>query len=173
MHDLGAAKQAQAKRFAQIVRYVKRERAKPPSDFTAHVRRDFRLAALLAEYETASELVGMIDIVRDIKMRANRARERNKATRKQTCKRISGPKRRCAYRLPIKSHRRIAMMPMTDQTPIQENDGFRRYALAHENGEPFMWIELSETLSVKDIEKIFRGFVKLLRREGFGPTPLM
>jgi hypothetical protein len=65
------------------------------------------------------------------------------------------------------------MMPMTDETSVQENDGFRRYALKHVDSEPFMWIELSDTLSVKDVEKIFRGFVKLLRREGFGPTPLM
>jgi len=64
------------------------------------------------------------------------------------------------------------MMPITDQTPVQENDGFRRYALKYEDSQPPLLIEFSDTLSVKEIETILRVFIKLLRREGFGPTPL-
>ena len=63
------------------------------------------------------------------------------------------------------------MLSLTDQTPIQESDGFRRYALKHVDSEPFMRIEIADSLSVNDIANIFRGFVKLLRRECFGPTP--
>jgi hypothetical protein len=65
------------------------------------------------------------------------------------------------------------MTSLTDQNQVQESDGFRRYALKYEDSQPPVFIEFSETLSVKEIEKIFRVFVKLLRREGFGPTPLM
>ncbi len=75
--DLEAAEQAQAMRFAQIVRHVKRERSKPPADFGASIRRDMRLATLLVEFENESELVGMIDVVRDIRIRADRDRQRD------------------------------------------------------------------------------------------------
>lgn len=64
------------------------------------------------------------------------------------------------------------MVSLTDQNRVQESDGFRRYAIMHEDSQPPLLIEFSDTLSVKEIETILRRFIKLLCREGFGPTPL-
>jgi hypothetical protein len=65
--DLKLAKAAQEKRFTQIVRYVWRERSKPASNSGAQILRDMRLCGLLTEYGKESEIVGMIDLVRDMK----------------------------------------------------------------------------------------------------------
>jgi hypothetical protein len=68
--DLESAKAAQEKRFTQIVRYVRRERARPATSNAEHMLPDIRLCALLAEYEKSSEIVGMIDFLLDLKARA-------------------------------------------------------------------------------------------------------
>jgi len=69
--ELESAKAAQEKRFAQIVRYVRRERARPATSSAEHMLPDIRLCALLIEYEKNSEIVGMIDFLLDLKARAN------------------------------------------------------------------------------------------------------
>lgn len=65
--DLKLAKAAQEKQFTQIVRHVWRERSKPPSNSGAQILRDMRLCGLLTEYGKESEIVGMIDLVRDMR----------------------------------------------------------------------------------------------------------
>ena len=61
----------------------------------AQVRLDERLCFLLAEYEKESEIVGMIDIVRELIVRANRRRNPKNPNgeklncRKQSCTRIA------------------------------------------------------------------------------------
>ncbi len=72
--DLESARAAQEKRFTQIVRHVARRLSRPTSDMLAKIRLDERLCLLLAEYEKESEIVGMIDMVRELIVRASRRR---------------------------------------------------------------------------------------------------
>jgi hypothetical protein len=68
MQELALAEKARRKRFADIVRFVRRcEAAGPAKDMMAQIRRDQRLCKLLVDYEQDSEIVGMLDFVRDYK----------------------------------------------------------------------------------------------------------
>ena len=73
-HDLERAHAAQQRRFAQIVRHVSRRLSRPAPDMMTQIRLDERLCGLLTEYEKESEIVGMINIVRELIVRASRRR---------------------------------------------------------------------------------------------------
>ena len=71
--DLALAQEAREKRFAAIVRFVRRrETSGPAKDMMAQIRRDHQLCKLLVGYETESEIIGMMEIVRDLKMNPSR-----------------------------------------------------------------------------------------------------
>jgi hypothetical protein len=81
--DLEAAQAAQERRFIQIVRHVSRRSTRPVADMMAQIHRDKRLCALLTNYETESEIVGMIDVVRELIVRANRRRNPKKPKQRE------------------------------------------------------------------------------------------
>ncbi len=64
--DLALAQETRKKRFAAIVRFVQRREASGPAkDLMAQIRRDHRLCKLLVDYETESEIIGVMEFVRD------------------------------------------------------------------------------------------------------------
>jgi hypothetical protein len=69
--DLALAKLLLEKRFSKIVRFVRWQQKKPASGSAEQIRRDIRLCELLTEYESQSEIVGMIDLMRDLKKRSS------------------------------------------------------------------------------------------------------
>jgi hypothetical protein len=69
--DLARAKLLQEKCFSKIVRFVRWQQKKPASGSAEQIRRDIRLCELLTEYESQSEIVGMIDFMRDLKKRSS------------------------------------------------------------------------------------------------------
>jgi hypothetical protein len=73
IRDLALAQEAREKRFAAIVRFVRRREASgPATDMMAQIRRNHQLCKLLVGYETESEIIGMMEIVRDLKMKPSR-----------------------------------------------------------------------------------------------------
>jgi hypothetical protein len=77
IRDLAFAQEARKKRFAAIVRFVRRcEKSGPTKDMMAQIRRDDQLCKLLARYEAESEIIGMMEFVRDLKMRPPRRTSR-------------------------------------------------------------------------------------------------
>jgi hypothetical protein len=70
IRDLAHAKEARRKHFAAIVRLVQRREAKGPAgDMMEQIRRDKKLCKLLVDYEEQSEIIGMLDFVRELKTR--------------------------------------------------------------------------------------------------------
>ncbi len=67
--DLARAKLLQEKCFSKIVRFVRWQQKKPASGSAEQIRRDIRLCELLVEYENQSQIVGMIDFLRDLTSR--------------------------------------------------------------------------------------------------------
>jgi hypothetical protein len=66
IRDLAHAREARRKLFAKIVRYVQRCEAKGPADeMMEQIRRDKMLCKLLVDYEEQSEIIGMMDFVRE------------------------------------------------------------------------------------------------------------
>jgi hypothetical protein len=67
IRDLARVKDARKKRFDAIVRLVQRREASGPAkDMMAQIRRDYQLCKVLVEYEDDSEIVGMMEFVRDL-----------------------------------------------------------------------------------------------------------
>ena len=68
--ELALAQEARERRFAAIVRFVRRREASgPATDMMEQIRRDHQLCKLLVGYETESEIIGMMELVRDLKMK--------------------------------------------------------------------------------------------------------
>ena len=68
VRDLVHAQEAREKRFATIVRYVRhREAMGPAQDMMEQIGRDNKLCKLLVGYEEKSEIIGMMEFVRDLK----------------------------------------------------------------------------------------------------------
>lgn len=73
LRDLALAETARKRRFAAIVRFVRRcEAGGPAKHMMAQIRRDHELCKLLVEYETQSELIGIMEFVRDLKTKPSR-----------------------------------------------------------------------------------------------------
>jgi hypothetical protein len=67
VRDLAFAEEARKKRFAAIIRLVRRyEATGPAKDMMAQIRRDHQLCKLLVDYESVSEVIGMMEFVRDL-----------------------------------------------------------------------------------------------------------
>jgi hypothetical protein len=69
-HKLEVAEAIREKRFTQIVRFFRRNQKKPASCTADQIRHDIRFCELLTEYGKESEIVGMTDFVRELKIRA-------------------------------------------------------------------------------------------------------
>lgn len=81
IRDLAHAQEARRKRFAAIVRFVRqREATGPANDMMSQIRTDEKLCKLLVDYEAKSEIIGMMEFVRDFKMKPPRCRSRRTAT---------------------------------------------------------------------------------------------
>lgn len=77
VRDLAHAQEAREKRFAAIVRLVRRREAMGPAkDMMEQIRRDNKLCKLLVDYEEKSEIIGMMEFVRDLKMKPPSRRRR-------------------------------------------------------------------------------------------------
>jgi hypothetical protein len=75
IRDLALAQEARKKRFAAIVRFVRRcEASGPAKDMMAQIRRNHQLCKLLFDYESESEIIGMMELVLDLKMKSSRRR---------------------------------------------------------------------------------------------------
>ena len=73
IRDLAHAQEAREKQFAAIVRFVQRREADGlAKDMMVQIRRDEKLCKLLAGYEGMSEVIGMMEFVRDLKMKPPR-----------------------------------------------------------------------------------------------------
>jgi hypothetical protein len=58
-----------------MVRFVRRcEASGPAKDMMAQICRDHQLCKLLFDYETESEIIGMMELVLDLKMKSSRRR---------------------------------------------------------------------------------------------------
>jgi len=72
IRDLALAEEAREKWFAAIIRFVRRcEVSGPSKDMMAQIHRDHRLCKLLFDYETESEIIGMMELVFDLKMKSS------------------------------------------------------------------------------------------------------
>ena len=72
IRDIAIAQEAREKRFAAIVRFVRRcEAMGPAKDMMTQIRRDHRLCKLLYDYETESELIGAMEIVHELKIKSS------------------------------------------------------------------------------------------------------
>jgi hypothetical protein len=70
IRDLAYAQEARKKLFAVIVRFVQGREAKGPAeDMMEQIRRDNKLCKLLVDYEEQSELIGMMELERELKTR--------------------------------------------------------------------------------------------------------
>ena len=73
IRDLAHAKEARKKQFAAIVRFVRRREASGPAkDMMEQIRSDKQLCKMLVDYETKSEIIGMMEFVPDLKMKPPR-----------------------------------------------------------------------------------------------------
>jgi hypothetical protein len=73
IRDLALAQEARKNRFAAIVRFVRRcEASGPAKDMMAQIRRNHQLCKLLADCEMESEIIGMIELVLELKMKPSR-----------------------------------------------------------------------------------------------------
>jgi hypothetical protein len=73
IQDIALVQKAREKRFAAIVRFVRRREANGPAkDMMAQIRHDHQLCKLLVGYETESEIIGMMEFVRDLKTKPSR-----------------------------------------------------------------------------------------------------
>ena len=70
IRDLAHARETREKQFAAIVRLVRRREASGPAkDMMEQIRRDEKLCQLLVDYEAKAEIIGMMEFVRDLKMK--------------------------------------------------------------------------------------------------------
>ena len=70
INRLALAQEAREKLFAAIVRFVRRREASGPAkDMMAQIRCDHQLCNLLVGYETESEIIGIMELMRCRKMR--------------------------------------------------------------------------------------------------------
>jgi hypothetical protein len=68
IRDLAHAQEARKKLFAAIFRFVRhREASGPAKEVMEQIRRDEKLCKLLVDYEAKSEIIGMMEFVRDSK----------------------------------------------------------------------------------------------------------
>jgi hypothetical protein len=69
IRNLAHAQEARRKKFAAIVRLVqRRETTGPTNDILEQIRCDEKLCQLLVDYEAKSEIIGMMEFVRDFKI---------------------------------------------------------------------------------------------------------
>ena len=81
MRDLAHAQEARERQYAALVRFVRhREAVGPANDMMTQIRRDNQLAKLLVDYEDQSEIIGMMEFVRDLKIKPPRRTSRRTAT---------------------------------------------------------------------------------------------
>jgi hypothetical protein len=79
--QLALFQEARQKQFAAIVRFVRRREANGPAkDLLEQIARDKKLCQLLVDYEEKSEIIGMMELVRDLKKKQSR----RKSTRAST-----------------------------------------------------------------------------------------
>ena len=77
VRDLAYAQEAREKQFATIVRFVRHREAKGPAkDMMEQIGRDQKLCKLLVDYEEKSEIISMMEFVRDLKMKPPSRRRR-------------------------------------------------------------------------------------------------
>lgn len=67
--ELVQAKSLQEKCFLHILRFIRWQRINPASGGAEQIRRDVRLCELLTEYESQSEIVGMIEFLCHLRTR--------------------------------------------------------------------------------------------------------
>jgi hypothetical protein len=68
IRDLAHAQEARKKLFAAIFRLVRhREASGPAKEMMQQIRRDEKLCKLLVDYEAKSEIIDMMEFVRDSK----------------------------------------------------------------------------------------------------------
>ena len=80
IRNLAQAREAREKQFAAIVRFVRRREASGPAkDMMEQIRSDKQLCKMLVDYETKSEIIGMMEFVRDLKMKPPRRTSRRTA----------------------------------------------------------------------------------------------
>ena len=73
IRGLALAQEAREKRFAAIVRFVRRRSTCfTAPDMMEQIRRDHQLCKLLFDYESEFEIIGMMELVLDIKMKSSR-----------------------------------------------------------------------------------------------------
>jgi hypothetical protein len=81
IRDLAHAEEARKKQFAAIVRFVQhREAGGPAKDMMQQISRDNKLCNLLADHEDRSEIIGMMEFVRDLKIKPPRRTTHRTAT---------------------------------------------------------------------------------------------
>jgi hypothetical protein len=79
--ELANIQEARKQQFAAIVRFVRHREAKGPAkDMVVQIARDKKLRQLLVDYEEKSEIIGMVEFVRDLKMKQSRRRSRQQST---------------------------------------------------------------------------------------------
>jgi hypothetical protein len=70
IYDLTHAEKAREKLFAKIVRFVRHREANGLANaMMEQIAYDNKLCKLLADYEAKSEIIGMMEFVRDLKMK--------------------------------------------------------------------------------------------------------
>jgi hypothetical protein len=67
--ELVQAKSFQEKCFLHVLRFIRWQRKNPASGGAEQLRRDVRLCELLTEYESQSEIVGMIEFLCHLRTR--------------------------------------------------------------------------------------------------------
>jgi hypothetical protein len=76
IRDLAHAQEARKKRLAAIVRFVQRREASgPANDVMEQISRDKKLCKLLVDFEDRSEIIGIMEFVRDLRMKAALSKE--------------------------------------------------------------------------------------------------
>jgi hypothetical protein len=92
--DLGRVQEAREKRFAAIVRFVQHREAKGPAkDMMEQIRRDHQLCKLLVDLEDRSEIIGMMELVRDLKQKQSRRKSTRDSTNHSITQELVGSKR--------------------------------------------------------------------------------
>jgi hypothetical protein len=77
IRNLPAARAVRERQFAAIARVVRhREVNGPEKDMMEQIRRDEKLCKLLFDYEEKSEIIGVMEFVIDLKVKAARRKSR-------------------------------------------------------------------------------------------------
>jgi hypothetical protein len=81
IRDIAHAKGARKKQFAAIVRLVQRREASGPANGVMdQISRDEKLCKLLVDYEDRSEIIGIMEFMRDLQINPPQRRSRRTAS---------------------------------------------------------------------------------------------